>query len=166
MQEVLYFILTSTVGNFSWCLLKAVFYQRMKIALSVSRFTFSGTGSPEGLKACNFIKKRLQHRYFPVEFAKCWRTPFFKEYRQWMLLHIFPWINLDTVFSRLNLFSRLISIFLDVLGSGEVFCIRVDPLDDAWDKLFKNGPSKICGRHLKKLKGYGLPKQTRPLQIF
>ena len=26
-----------------------------------------------------------------------------------------------------------------------------------WDKVFKNGPSKICGRQpLKNLKGYGL----------
>ena len=28
-----------------------------------------------GLKACNFNKKRLQHRCFPVKFAKCLRTP-------------------------------------------------------------------------------------------
>ena len=29
-----------------------------------------------------------------------------------------------------------------------------------WDKVFKRGPSKICGRQpLKNLKGYGLPKQ-------
>ena len=28
------------------------------------------------LKACNFIKKRLQHRCFPVKFAKFLRTPF------------------------------------------------------------------------------------------
>ena len=28
-----------------------------------------------------------------------------------------------------------------------------------WNKLFKNGPSKICGRQpLKNLKGYSLPK--------
>ena len=28
-----------------------------------------------------------------------------------------------------------------------------------WDELFKNGPSKICGRQpLKNLKGQGLPK--------
>ena len=28
-----------------------------------------------------------------------------------------------------------------------------------WDKVFKNGPSKLCGRQpLKKMKGYGLPK--------
>ena len=28
-----------------------------------------------GLKACNFVKKRLQHRCFPVKFAKFLRTP-------------------------------------------------------------------------------------------
>ena len=27
-----------------------------------------------GLKVCNFIKKRLQHRCFPVNIAKCLRT--------------------------------------------------------------------------------------------
>ena len=28
-----------------------------------------------------------------------------------------------------------------------------------WGKVFKNGPSKICGRQpLKHLKGYGMPK--------
>ena len=33
--------------------------------------------------------------------------------------------------------------------------------------MFKNGPSKICGRQpLKKLKGYACFKQTIPLQIF
>ena len=31
--------------------------------------------------------------------------------------------------------------------------------NDIWDKVFKNGLSKICGRQpLKNLKGYGLPK--------
>ena len=30
-----------------------------------------------------------------------------------------------------------------------------------WDKVFKNGPSKVCGRQpLKNLKGYGLLKLT------
>ena len=30
---------------------------------------------------------------------------------------------------------------------------------DIWDKVFKNGTSKICGREpLKNLMGYGLPK--------
>ena len=36
-----------------------------------------------------------------------------------------------------------------------------------WDKVFKNGPSKICGRQpLKSLKGYGLLMQTISLQTF
>ena len=30
-----------------------------------------------------------------------------------------------------------------------------------WDKVFKKGPNKVCGRQpLKNLKGYGLNKQT------
>ena len=41
-----------------------------------------------GLKACNFIKKRLQHKFFPVKFAKFLRTPFFTEHVRWMLLEI------------------------------------------------------------------------------
>ena len=36
-----------------------------------------------------------------------------------------------------------------------------------WVKVFKNGPSKTCGRqHLKNLRGYGLHRQTISLQIF
>ena len=32
-----------------------------------------------GLKACNFIKRRLQHKFFPMKFAKFLRKPFFIE---------------------------------------------------------------------------------------
>ena len=36
-----------------------------------------------------------------------------------------------------------------------------------WDKVFKNGPSNICGRQpLKDLKGSDLPDQTKSLRIF
>ena len=31
-------------------------------------------------KACNFVKKKLRHRCFPVKFAKFFRTPFFTEH--------------------------------------------------------------------------------------
>ena len=38
---------------------------------------------------------------------------------------------------------------------------------DTWDKVSKNGSSKLCGRQpLKNLKWYGLPKQTISLQFF
>ena len=39
-----------------------------------------------GLNVCNRIKKRLQHRCFPVKFVKFLKTPFFTEKFQWLLL--------------------------------------------------------------------------------
>ena len=32
------------------------------------------------LQACNFIKKKIQHRYFPVNFAKKFKNIFFTEH--------------------------------------------------------------------------------------
>ena len=40
------------------------------------------------LRACNFIKKRLQHRCFHVTFSKFLKTPFWQNTPQWLLLHI------------------------------------------------------------------------------
>ena len=49
--------------------------------------------------------------------------------------------------------SFIVSIF-DYLQSRTFFVVL-----DIWDKLFKSGPSKICGRQpLENLKGYGLLK--------
>ena len=39
-----------------------------------------------GPQACSFIKKRLQHRCFPVKFAKLLRTPFFTEHLRWQVI--------------------------------------------------------------------------------
>ena len=41
-----------------------------------------------GLQACNFIKKRLQQRCFPVNIAKILRTAFFKEHLGRLLLRL------------------------------------------------------------------------------
>ena len=41
-----------------------------------------------GPQNCNFIKKSLQHRFFPVKFAKFLRTPCFTEHLQWLLLTV------------------------------------------------------------------------------
>ena len=47
------------------------------------------------------------------------------------------------------------------------FFVKVTQLQYTWDKVFKNGPNKICGRQpLKILKWYGLLRQTISLQIF
>ena len=40
-----------------------------------------------GLQACNFIKKRLLHRCFPVNILKFLRTPFFAEHLWWLLFY-------------------------------------------------------------------------------
>ena len=41
-----------------------------------------------GLEACNFIKKRLQHRWFPVNFAKILRASILQNFCEWLLLEI------------------------------------------------------------------------------
>ena len=50
---------------------------------SVLESLFKKTG---GLKAWRFIKKRLQHKCFPVNFHKFLKTPFFTEHLRWLLL--------------------------------------------------------------------------------
>ena len=40
-----------------------------------------------GLQSCNFIKNRLQHRCFPVKFAKFLRTPILKNICKQLLLN-------------------------------------------------------------------------------
>ena len=45
-------------------------------------------GILKNLKAFNFIKKRPQHRCFPVNIAKFLRTAFFIEHLRWLLLHL------------------------------------------------------------------------------
>ena len=42
----------------------------------------------KGLKACSFIKMRLQHRCFPVNIVKFLRAAFFIEHFWWLLLFI------------------------------------------------------------------------------
>ena len=56
-----------------------------------------------GLKTCNIIKKRLQHSYFPVNFAKFLRTAFFIEH--------LPWLPLNNYFSSNNTLIVVVSIF-------------------------------------------------------
>ena len=41
-----------------------------------------------GYQACNFIKKRLQHKCVPVTLATFLRTTFFTEHLRWLLLSI------------------------------------------------------------------------------
>ena len=56
-----------------------------------------------GLHACNFVKKRLQHRCFAVNIVKLLRTAFFMEHRRWLFLWEVLFIDEKCVFSLLNL---------------------------------------------------------------
>ena len=57
------------------------------------------------------------------------------------------------------------NISTSYMHSNYFQCPRVG--SNTWDKVFKNGPSKICERQsLKNLKGYGLLKQIISLNIF
>ena len=53
----------------------------------------------EGLKACNFIKKRLQRRCFPVDTAKFLRRPILKNMCERLLLKKSP--KLDSIAFRI-----------------------------------------------------------------
>ena len=45
------------------------------------------------LPACNFIKKRLQHKCFPVNFGKLLKTPVLKNIRERLL--VVKWVDED-----------------------------------------------------------------------
>ena len=76
-----------------------------------------------GLKACNFIKKRLQHRFFPVKFAKFLRTPFLTEHVRWLLLEISHELSLYCIWEQWMVSFRgtywLCSVYFILL---HVFC--------------------------------------------
>ena len=55
---------------------------------SCSQMSFKiGVPGVLGLKACEFIKKRLQHSCFAVKFANFFRKPFFTKHLWWLLLN-------------------------------------------------------------------------------
>ena len=51
-------------------------------------------------RSANLFKKRLWHRCFPVDFLKFLRTPFFIEYRRWLLLSFYNWFVINQLLLR------------------------------------------------------------------
>ena len=41
-----------------------------------------------GLRPATLLKKRLWHKWFPVNFAKFLRTPFLREHLRWLLMNL------------------------------------------------------------------------------
>ena len=72
------------------------------------------------IKACNFIKKRIWHRSFPVNFAKFLRTPIFIEELWWLVFMFDRFLNMSLwlgkneaiiFFSTNHLFLNLFQIY-------------------------------------------------------
>ena len=69
------------------------------------------------LEACNFIKKRLQHRCFPMNIAKFFRNFFFPKHHRWLLLYfkfirnLMTYINreIDDIYFQYNILSCISS---------------------------------------------------------
>ena len=61
-----------------------------------------------GLKACNFIKIRLQHKSFLVSFSKFLKATFFTEHLRWLLLK-----RVCDGTSSVKILQSLISIYLE-----------------------------------------------------
>ena len=59
------------------------------------------------VKVCNLIKKRLQHRCFPVNTAKCLRTAIFIEDLWWLLLQLLQ----KTVFFKFEIDKKAVNEF-------------------------------------------------------
>ena len=60
-----------------------------------------------GLHACNFIKKRHENRYFPVNIAKFFRTPTLKNICEWLLLIMSIWLYFSRKFATLSIRNQL-----------------------------------------------------------
>ena len=89
-----------------------------------------------GLKACNFIKKRLQHRFFPVKFAKILRTPFFTEHVRWLLLEISHELSLYCIWEQWMVSFRgtywLTSVYFILLHAFRFFLFLSFSLIFSW----------------------------------
>ena len=90
----------------------------------------------EGLKACSFIKKRLQRRYFSVKFANFLRTPILKNickrlplnFKQ-MLLQIDKQKGRDKIFLRFNAGVKVIGLMVKFLEEKVLFSKIIEPKD-------------------------------------
>ena len=65
-----------------------------------------------GLKALNFVKKWLQHSYFPVKLPKFLRTPFLTEHLRWLLLSMLLFMNVSSFTSPLPHFHYFLAVLL------------------------------------------------------
>ena len=79
------------VWGFTYSVISFDKFQITEAAIRVPRnqcswkFRKSHRKAPLLESLCRFRQKKLQHRRFPVKFAKFWRTLFFTEHLRWLL---------------------------------------------------------------------------------
>ena len=80
-----------------------------------------------GLKACGFIKERLQHKSFPVNFHKFLKTSFFTEHLWWL-----PLKRVCEGTSLVKSCSPVILIYLESITHGSERCPKKKKINN-WD---------------------------------
>ena len=113
MYMLMKFLITGSLKNF---LQKHSFANIIQNRCNFTTFTGkqlsleSPFNKVAGLKACNFIKKRLQHRCFLVKFAKFLRTLFFTKHLCQLLLFLFEALFESSLFNNTSLqFSIIVT---------------------------------------------------------
>ena len=105
---------------FRRCSSKLVFLQILQIhrRTPVLKSLFNKV---KGLKTCNFIKNRLQHRCFPAKFVKLLWTPSFTEHLWWLLLgfqktdiRAFSYQKTDTKVTLGLLYANIAQLMADI----------------------------------------------------
>ena len=61
-----------------------------------------------GLRPATLVKRRLWHRFFPVNFAKFLRTPFIIEHLWWQLLSIILYLSQSTIEEKKQLQNQVV----------------------------------------------------------
>ena len=97
-----------------------------------------------GLSPVTILKKRLWHRCFPVNIAKFLRTPFLQKISGRLLLFFVNNRTLSNIYD-----AAIMHLLCENKYNGycrSSFLNVTLMLRNIWDKVFKRGLSKFCGR--------------------
>ena len=99
-----------------------------------------------GLKAYNFIKKRLQHRCFPVKFAKFLRTAILKNICKQLLLVMEILDSMETlkILQKSNLCSPMSERFFNRARHGIAVNIEYIYISFVWLPLVHGVPRGVA----------------------
>ena len=106
-----------------------IFFRRNHRRCSIKKAVLKNFAKFTGkqLKACNFIKKRLQHRCFPVNIAKFLRTPILKNICKPLLLIFLIPLGITASAKKVRcLTTHFLSMFLFIKQPLEVCCKKAE----------------------------------------